>query len=307
MKRFKKVLVGVDLLQGDRLVGDHPTPSAVHALDRALWLARQNGAQVRLLYALDVPANVQRMILQNADMHNNLLTQANNVMSTLLEPFTKAGVQADHQVVFGRSWMELVRSVLRDQHDLLIAGTRQLNPVARVIFGSTGMKLLRKCPCPVWLTQPDTEPELRSILVAHDLSEVGSRALELGAGMAEMCGAPLHVLHAVDNQDYGVEYTRLVHSTLAERESQARQQLETELSHYNLSQPAQIHIANQSPEEALLAHIEKHQTEVLVMGTVSRSGIPGLLMGNTAERLLPNLTCSIVAIKPDGFQTPITV
>ena len=43
------------------------------------------------------------------------------------------------------------------------------------------------------------------------------------------------------------------------------------------------------------------------MGTLARTGISGLVMGNTAERLLPLLPCSVLAIKPEGFECPLDV
>jgi nucleotide-binding universal stress UspA family protein len=45
--------------------------------------------------------------------------------------------------------------------------------------------------------------------------------------------------------------------------------------------------------------------DVLVMGTVARGGIPGMLIGNTAERVLRKLPCSVLTVKPDGFESPV--
>jgi universal stress protein E len=45
---------------------------------------------------------------------------------------------------------------------------------------------------------------------------------------------------------------------------------------------------------------------LLVMGTIARTGITGVFVGNTAERLLPQIPCSVLAIKPAGFKSPIT-
>ncbi|MCF2906962.1 universal stress protein [Pseudoalteromonas sp. DL2-H2.2] len=58
-----------------------------------------------------------------------------------------------------------------------------------------------------------------------------------------------------------------------------------------------------SKEIPLLA--QKHQIDLIVMGTVGRVGIPGLIIGNTAESILEQTQCSVLAIKPKGFQTPI--
>ncbi len=47
------------------------------------------------------------------------------------------------------------------------------------------------------------------------------------------------------------------------------------------------------------------EVELIVMGTVSRTGVAGLLIGNTAERILHQVDCSVLTVKPDGFVTPV--
>ena len=46
-------------------------------------------------------------------------------------------------------------------------------------------------------------------------------------------------------------------------------------------------------------------SEEIMMGTVGRTGIPGFIMGNTAETVLNRIDCSVLAIKPEGFVTPV--
>jgi nucleotide-binding universal stress UspA family protein len=41
------------------------------------------------------------------------------------------------------------------------------------------------------------------------------------------------------------------------------------------------------------------------MGTVGRVGIPGLFIGNTAEEIFQTTACSVLAVKPDGFISPV--
>ena len=43
------------------------------------------------------------------------------------------------------------------------------------------------------------------------------------------------------------------------------------------------------------------------MGTVGRTGIPGVIIGNTAEAILNRVTCSVLAVKPPDFETPVTL
>ncbi len=45
--------------------------------------------------------------------------------------------------------------------------------------------------------------------------------------------------------------------------------------------------------------------ELIVMGTVCRTGVSGMIIGNTAETVLRRVDCSVLAVKPDGFVTPV--
>ena len=47
------------------------------------------------------------------------------------------------------------------------------------------------------------------------------------------------------------------------------------------------------------------EVELIVMGTVGRTGVDGLLIGNTAEKILRRVNCSVLTVKPDGFVTPV--
>ena len=53
--------------------------------------------------------------------------------------------------------------------------------------------------------------------------------------------------------------------------------------------------------------VRKNDIDLIVMGTLARSGIKGFLIGNTAEKIVSEIHCSVLAVKPDGFVSPITV
>ena len=65
------------------------------------------------------------------------------------------------------------------------------------------------------------------------------------------------------------------------------------------------HVVTGPPHGVIEAVAEQHRADLVVMGTQARSGLSGILMGNTAESVMASLTCSILAIKPDGFKCPI--
>jgi len=49
------------------------------------------------------------------------------------------------------------------------------------------------------------------------------------------------------------------------------------------------------------------EVDLVVMGTVARTGIPGLIMGNTAEASSSSSIARWLAIKPPGFVTPVSL
>jgi universal stress protein E len=308
MKRFSNILVGVDLSAGDCFVSDELSPPTEEAIERAMWLAKLNSARLLFLYSLDVSAQAQRLIQENQGSEPTVVDHADVVLGRLVERAGQEGIAADCLVVIGKSWLEIIRQILRRKHDLVIVGTRHLGPVKSFLVGSTGIKLLRKCPCPVWVTQPLADRKIATVLVAHDLTSVGELALELGSSMAQLQDAQLHVLHALKSSEKDEMFpARVSLNNAAKYEAEAKRQIEVQLAKLGLTRPAQVHISNDPADLAILDHIERHDIELLVMGTVARAGIPGLITGNTAERLLPQIPCSVLAVKPEGFTSPVTL
>ena len=61
------------------------------------------------------------------------------------------------------------------------------------------------------------------------------------------------------------------------------------------------------PRTVIPEYVNNIADNLMVMGTVGRTGVPGFIMGNTAETILNHINCSVLAIKPQGFVTPITL
>ena len=67
------------------------------------------------------------------------------------------------------------------------------------------------------------------------------------------------------------------------------------------------HLPKGDPSEVVPRLARTLRVDLIVMGTVARTGIPGLIIGNTAESILSDIDCSLLAVKPEGFVTPIRV
>ena len=144
--------------------------------------------------------------------------------------------------------------------------------------------------------------------MAHDLRPVGDLAMELGCSMAELHEAQLHLIHAAEYPEFDFMLPpRVSVEKGAKYRRDAEEHIAAQLGQFELAQPAQIHFEVELPHSAILRHVKQQTIELLVMGTVARAGISGLITGNTAEKLLPQIPCSVLAVKPSGFKSPVTL
>jgi nucleotide-binding universal stress UspA family protein len=70
-------------------------------------------------------------------------------------------------------------------------------------------------------------------------------------------------------------------------------------------QVVQIHSLKGDPGTVIPSFVKNHQVDVIVMGTLCRTGLSGLYIGNTAEKVLGNVRCSVLTVKPEGFVSPV--
>ena len=67
------------------------------------------------------------------------------------------------------------------------------------------------------------------------------------------------------------------------------------------------HLINGRARKEIPALARQIEADLIVMGTVARTGVPGFIIGNTAEAIFNQIECSVLALKPPGFVTPVTL
>jgi universal stress protein E len=316
MQRFRNILVGLDLASTDHLAEIELTPPNREALRRAIWLAAHTRGELTIFSALDVSPHVQA-VLQEELKHEpgDLEREAYEVLEQFVAQAKKEGVAARLKLAFGCPWQEICRQVLAEKHDLVVVGTRDLGQISRILFGSTGMKLLRNCPCPVWVTRPDPNWDDLNILVPSDFSDVALEALRIAVNGGQLVDTRLHLLHALEGQIgppawFGKAQRQIVEQYLASQRAEAKKRLHEQLAltdYRTLQHGVQVHVVDGPPDEAILKAIDDFQIDLVVMGTSARSGLSNLVLGNTAERLISHMKSSVIAVKPHDFECPITL
>lgn len=296
MKRFRHILIGVDIAASGEVA-----PGCRSAVSQGVWLARELEISVTLIHVMNLSADVYAVrSVQPQASPTHKLRALEAALESFAAEFPVKSVET--KVLAGTEWRELVAEARAARDALVVVGSRRRGVVGRALFGSTADALLRHCPSPVWVVkQPETH-RYASVLVAHDLSPIGGDALRFGAEMARACRATLHVLHV---QESPAERRLLGSGPTVEKRrkaAEARRWLEEECGKLAPDTgSAVVEVVEGTPHSAILDYINKNAIDVVCMGSVARRGLAGFVPGNTAERVLPWIGCSLVAVKPRGF------
>ncbi len=301
MSRFANILFSP--------LGDNDNSLAVRNITK---LIVDDSVHLEMLGVVDVPSGLRRLVsragldeelqeLQRADAERKLATWARRVGCS--------SVTTD--VAVGKPASVIVEHVLESNHDLVVVTTDDDRHDRATI-----RRLMENCPCPVWVIRP-TRARIQRVMAAvnpdPDELALNRRILELAASMTELNGGELHVVHAWsllgESTMRSSAFARTPSSQvdeLVEIERAARSRaLEDLISGSTVATaPWQQHLVKGSAADVVPDLAAKHKINLLVMGTVARTGLSGLVMGNTAECILADVDCSVVAVKPPGFGSP---
>jgi nucleotide-binding universal stress UspA family protein len=286
------------------------------ALDQAIDLAVRCGGRVTIVDVMeDVPRGAREYL--TPDLETALVEDRRDRLERAAARFARRKLDVAIDVLRGRPAEAIVRYVARHSVDLVVRShARDLQP-RRASFGSVDMQLLRKCPCAVWIVGVDEKSRPKRVLAAihPDRDDAIEQALNrriIGAArtVAELQRGSLTVLAAWVPYGEGLLRSHMSDAELRESVRAARDAARAELDEFladleGLGSRTAIEFVRGEPEVVIPRYAKKHDIDLVVMGTVARSGLLGLLMGNTAEQMLQRLRCSVFALKPEGFVTPV--
>jgi len=310
MQRFKNILLVLN-----------PETEGTAAVDKAAYLARRNGARLTLFSVLKEPPGLQGYSESVAQRQLASATaDRREWLRGLIVPFQDDSIDVVIDMVVGIPFLEIIRQVLREQHDLVITTAEEKKGIRARLFGATSMHLMRKCPCPVWVVKrAQTRPYAR-ILAAVDTSacdpkqdSLNSLILQLASSMARKESGELHIIHVwhLFDEHYvrnGGMTEKDVQEAKAQEKLQYKQRFDTLMSQVDVTDlKLHLHLIEGDPDERIPELVMEQGIDLLVMGTLCRTGIAGFLIGNTAEEVLNQVDCSVLTLKPEGFVTPVTL
>lgn len=308
---FKRILV---VTAADQL--------AQPALERALYLAQKLSARVTAFLSIyDFSYEMTTMLAadERDAMRESLLQDRRawlqDILDKLAEHELYRAVQVELEVVWhNRPFESIIKTSLQGEYDLIIKATRQHDTLPSLIFTPTDWHLLRKAPAPVLMVKSHAWQQRGKILAAvHAAAEddahrsLNRRIIEHAQQLARAVQADVHLVNAFPPAPMTVAMEipefdlRDYSGTVRANHERALQTLAAE---YQLAAD-HVHVEEGLPEYVIPELAERLDAELVVLGTIGRSGISAALLGNTAEHVLDQLECDVLAIKPEGFTSPV--
>lgn len=313
MKRFKKIFYFCDIHAND-----------LHVAKQALSVCR-NG-QGSLGVWVSAPTLPAELAEYKQAFHEGLIARAKQqiILCCAELKLDINSLRVDYKLLYStHTAIDLIKTVMTEHYDVVIkaADDSYLVDNRKQGYGALDMALLRKCPVPVWLCRPITQHRDKiKVAVAIDPNDkedtehkLSKQLLCLGHDMADDCDGLLNVVSCWEFELETVlrnsAWLKIANDDLNTQITQAdalhQQALKDVVSAELADKDIQVVRLQGAADKCIPTFVESHNIDILVMGTVARTGIPGLLIGNTAESILRALSCTLLAVKPEGFISPV--
>lgn len=310
MALYQHILVVIDPEQDDQ-----------PALRRAVYLNQRLGGKITCFLPIyDFSYEITTLLSpdERITMRKGVVSQRTEWIREQARSYLAAGVQIDIKVIWhNRPFEAIIQEVLNGEHDLVIKMTHQHDRLQAVVFTPTDWHLLRKCPCPVWMVKDQQWPEGGKALVAVNLASeephhdpLNTKLVKETLALAERINhTEVHLVGAYPATPINIAIELPDFDPNIYNDAIRGQHL---LAMKALRQPFGIdahltHVEKGLPEEVIPDLAEHLDAGVVVLGTIGRTGLSAAFLGNTAEQVIDHLRCDLLAIKPDGFVSPVAV
>lgn len=292
MRPIRRILVAIK----------NPGAVALPAVAKAARIARACGAQLELFHAIrasvyaDTPAAYEEALKDLYETQRRQYLQRLGRIAARLrlhEIKVTTAVEYDYP-----AYDAIVRRAILTNADLVVARRHNERRAMPGLLRLTDWELLRHSPVPVLLVKRSSPYRRPNILAAVDPchahakpAQLDQEILSAGTQLADVLGGRLHAVHAMERLD-------------ATAATAAEAKFERLLKASDVPRTRR-YLVGSPPAEAISATIRRVKADIVVMGALSRSGLRRLFIGNTAERLLGQLPCDLLIVKPAGFVSRI--
>ena len=311
MLKYQNILVFID-----------PTQESQPALARATEIAQKQPGSTITLFLCCYDLSYEMTSLSSREerqaMQRVVIKENTAWLEALAVPYQEQGVKISNRVIWhSRPFQAAILEVLTNKHDLVVKATHPHSKLSAILFTPTDWNLLRKCPVPLLLVKHHKWPELGNILCAIDCKSMqdgehhllNQQILDEAKSMAKIINAKTHIVNAYPSPPMNImlELPEFDPINYEDGLKKFHQKSLLEYAQKNDIEEVNTHLEQGLPEDIISSVAKEIDAELVILGTVGRSGLSATLLGHTAEQVIDQLDCDLLALKPAGFVSPITL
>lgn len=239
-----------------------------------------------------------------------VVKEKQELLDQLVSEFQQAGVSAKGVVLHGPTSTAVLEFAEAENADLIFRVTKGKKSKEAGRLGRTSKRILRKCPCAVWLVHPQTKPASENIVVCIDTGSNEADELEFGDKLLKTAESLKQTGHGLVSIVHAWELwnEKMVAHRISKTEFQTWKETckKTEVDafevflerHSKSVNDMNVFVVEGDPSAAIAQFAKTVSADLVVIGTIGRSGLSGFLLGNTAERIFERVDCDVLALKP---------
>ena len=307
MQKYQKILVVID-----------PTSNDQKALKRALELAKRTKATITAFLSIfDFSYEMTTMLSSDERevMRQSVVNDRKQWLDAIIDEIDHQPISITSEVVWhNRPFEAIVEQVIKNDFDIVIKGTHQHDKLKSVIFTPTDWHILRKCPCPVLLVKEHNWPSNGNILAAINVGSdepehqsLNQKITEEALNLSEIIDANVHLINSFPGTPVNIAIEIPEFNSCEYNESMLKHHQEAMNEHANRFKIDKLctYVKEGLPEMVIERMSQELDAELVILGTIGRTGLSAALIGNTAEHVIDRLNCDVLALKPDGYISPL--
>ncbi|GGP55253.1 universal stress protein E [Shewanella algicola] len=307
MKDYKKILVVIN-----------PTTDHQPALARAVELASKSNAEITAFLSIFDFSYEMTSILSSQEreaMRQGVIDQRIAWLESAISGFNSKNLTINTEVVWhNRPFESVINFAIDGDFDLIVKSTHQHDKLKAVIFTPTDWHLMRKSPVPVLMVKEHDWPVAGKIVCAvnvvsedDDHQTLNGKIISQALNLSKKFSASVHLVNGYPGTPVNLaielpDFDANIYNNTVKMQHEQRVQYLAQAYNIPLEN---CHVEEGLPEDVIPELASKLDAELVVLGTVGRTGFSAALIGNTAEHVIDSINCDLLAIKPDGYKSPL--
>ncbi|MCY1267935.1 Universal stress protein E [compost metagenome] len=294
------------------LVVIDPTRDDQPALSRARWIAERSGARLSLLACDYSPALDNALLVAQRDLERarqNQQAERQAWLERIAGPLRHDGIDTSCHTLWGKPlYRQIIGHVEQHRPDLVLKSTSRHGLLKRLFLTNTDWQLIRHCPQPLWLVHQGEWSGQRLCTALDPLHEsdkpaaLDHRLIGISREFEQRLGLQAHYLHSYvalpQTLAFDTELLTNFDDYARRTREHHRQAFDNLLAQYPQIDRATAFFEEGFAEEVIPAFVRSHAIDLLLMGAVARGQLDNALIGQTAERVLEEVECDLLVVKP---------